>query len=356
LPLLTCCIFLYGIAHPPTRVAYAADVAASVGPLHQAAARGDVAQLRALLDGGARIDERGPFEWTALHEAVIAGKTAAASLLLDRGADPNARGQFDMTPMHWAAIKGSAQMVTLLARRGGRTDSRNLYGMTPLHNAADETTAEALLAAGANVAARDERGMTPLHTARAAMVVKTLMQAGGDMRVTSLSGLTPFDLGVVNALEPAGVSIQSLRAPARLKGMFARGSIMIRSVTELPLDDFAIQVESPACTVEAFPDRIARLAPAQILQVVLTLYRSPGVADGEQPLFFKLSAGTKQIGKFDLTVDTTRGETLEDQGWHKLGKGNVRPAPSRLHYVVYAAVPLLVVGAWLIARRRRKSK
>jgi hypothetical protein len=344
--------------HAPTREARAADAADAAAPsaLHQAAARGDVDQLRALLDGGARIDERGQFEWTALHEAVIAGKTAAASLLLDRGADPNARGQFDMTPMHWAAMKGSPQMVTLLARRGGRTDSRNLYGMTPLHDAADESTAEALLTAGAKVAARDDRGMTPLHTARAPMVVKTLMQAGGDMRVMSADGLTAFDLGVVNELEPAGVSIQSLRAPARLKRSFARGSITIRSVTERPLDDFAIQAESPVCNVEAFPDRIARLAPGQILQVILTLYRNPGVADGAYPVFFKLSSGTKEIGKFDLTVDTTRGETLEDQGWHRIGQGNLRPAPSRLHYVVYAAVPLLVVAAWLVARRRRKSK
>jgi hypothetical protein len=349
---------LGGDLHAPTRAAYAADGAteAPASPLHQAAARGDVAQLRALLDRGAQIDERGRFDRTALHEAVIAGKTAAAGLLLDRGADPNAPGQFDMTPMHWAAMKGSAQMVTLLARRGGRTDSRNLYGMTSLHDAADDTTAEALLAAGAKVAARDERGMTPLHTARSPMVVKTLMQSGGDMRITSLDGLTPFDLGVVSALEPAGVSIQSLRAPARLKRMFARGSITIRSVTELPLDDFAIHVESPACDVEAFPDKIARFAPGQIVQVILTLYRRPGVAEGEYPLFFALSAGTKEIGKFDLALDTTRGETLEDQGWHRLGKGNLRPAASRLHYVVYAAVPLLLVTVWLIARWRRKPK
>jgi hypothetical protein len=313
--------------------------------------------MRALLDGGARIDERGPFERTALHEAVIGGKIAAAGLLLDRGADPNARCQFDMTPMHWAAMKGLVEMVGLLARRGGRTDSRNLYGMTPLHNAASEDVALALLAAGAKVAARDDRGMTPLHTARAPMVVKTLMQAGGDMRVASIDGLTPFDLGVVNALEPAGVSIQSLRAPARLKRTFGRGSITIRSVTDLPLDDFAIHVESPACDlVEALPDRIARLAPGQVVQVVLTLYRRPDVADGEFPLFFTLSSGKKEIGKFDLTVDTTKGETLEDQGWHRIGKGNLRPAPSRLHYVAYAAVPLLMALVWLVARWRRKSK
>jgi hypothetical protein len=328
-----------------------------VSPLHQAAARGDVAQLRALLDRGAQIDERGRFDRTALHEAVIAGTTAAAGLLLDRGADPNARSQFDMTPMHWAAMKGSVEMVTLLARRGGRTDSRNLYGMTPLHNAADDTVAEALLTAGAKVAARDDRGMTPLHTARGPMVVKTLMQAGGDMRISSVDGLTPFDLGVVNTLEPAGVSIRALRAPARLRRGFARASITIRSVTDLPLDDFAIQVESPACdVVEAFPDKMARLAPAQIVQVVLTMYRRPGVAEGEYPLFFTLSAGNKQIGTFNLPVDTTVGETLEDQGWHRLGKGNLRPAPSRLHYVAYAAVPLLVALAWLIARWRRKQK
>jgi hypothetical protein len=311
--------------------------------------------LKSLLAAGAPVDQRGAFDWTPLHQAVIAGKTAAAALLLDRGADPNARGQFDMTPLHWAAMKGSAELVGLLARRGGRTDTRNVYGMTPLHDAANEDAAKALLAVGAKVSAQDERGMTPLHTARAPLVVKTLMEAGGDMRALSKDGLTPFDLGVVNALEPAGVSIQSRRAPARLRGVLGRGSITIRSVTEMPLDDFTISADSPACDeVDAFPDKIDRFAPGQVVQVVLTLFRSAGVAEGEYPLFFKLTSRGKEIGKFDLALDTSKGLTLEDQGWQRLGKGNIRPAPSRWRYAVYAAVPLLVVAAWLIARRRRK--
>jgi Ankyrin repeats (3 copies)/Ankyrin repeats (many copies) len=356
--ILACWIFLGIYPHRPTSAhAAATEDAGTITPLQEAAILGDIGQMRALLDAGAPIDQRGRFGRTALQEAVIAGKTDAASLLLDRGADPNAPSQFGMTPLHWAAMKGWPEMVGLLARRGGRPDARNAYGMTPLHDAANDEVAQALLAVGAKVSAKDDRGMTPLHTARGPMVVKTLMEAGGDMRVESKDGLTPFDLGVVNALEPAGVSIQSLRAPARLRGALGRTSITIRSVTDEPLDDFAISANSPACVeVEVFPDRIDRLAPAQILPVVLTLFRSPDAAQKEYPLFFTLSSRGKEIGAFDLPLDATKGLTLEDQGWHRLGRANIRPAPSRLRYVAFAVVPLLVVAAWLLARRRSKTK
>jgi hypothetical protein len=56
---------------------------------------------------------------------------------------------------------------------------------------------------------------------------------------------------------------------------------------------------------------------------------------------------------FDLRINTERREIPEDSGMIRLAKGSLRPAPSRLHYLAYVAVPLLVFGAWLLVRRRR---
>lgn len=54
-------------------------------PLDVAACRGDVEEVRALLDGGADVDARGEQGRTALHEAVGQGHAEVVQLLLTRG-------------------------------------------------------------------------------------------------------------------------------------------------------------------------------------------------------------------------------------------------------------------------------
>jgi hypothetical protein len=307
-----------------------------------------------MLEGGAAVDEKDRLEWTPLHWAAIAGRADAAALLLDRGADPNARGNLDMTPLHWAAIKGRAQVVTLLARRGARTDARNLYGMTPLHLVADEVAAKALLDAGAKADLVDDRGMMPLETARQGLVAKTLLQAGSDMRHRTHDGLTAMDLAVVESLDPVGLSILTRRAAMRVRGAHGRGVLTLRSVTERPFSDVLIKAESPACDVTLSPSALPVLLPAQMTDVVIELRRREGVPPGEHPIVFAVLSAGKLVGTFDLKIDTSTGITPEDRGMIKLGRANLRPAPSRWHYAVYLAVPLAVVVIWLWLRRRSR--
>jgi len=347
-------VIFFGAGSLPLAPRSARAAETGAGDLHRAAAQEDLGELRKLLDSSASVDEKDPSGWTPLDWAVIAGNTDAASLLLDRGADPNARSQLDMTPLHWAAIKGRADMVGLLTRRGGRTDARDVHGMTPLHDAADETVVQALLAAGAQLGAQDRRGMTPLHTARRGAVAKAMLKAGADFRIVSRDGLTALDLATFDALEPSGLSVWTRRADARLRGLIGRARLTIRSVSELPIEDLVVSATSPACDVVVLPGRIARLAPGQISDVVLSLARRQGIGDGELPLIVTVSVRGAEIGKLELKVDTTAGETAEDRGMVKLSKGSLRPAPSRLYYLVYALVPALVVAAWLLARRRSR--
>ena len=92
------------------------------GQLFDAARKGDVGRLAALLDAHPdklRAREQ-PYEWTLLHAAAHDGRLAAVELLLARGLDVNARETGDNTyAIHWAAAAGHLDVVQRLADAGG---------------------------------------------------------------------------------------------------------------------------------------------------------------------------------------------------------------------------------------------
>ncbi len=323
--------------------------------LHRAAAEGRVDRLRTLLERGAPIEGQDRNEWTALHWAAIEGQAAAVAWLLDRGADPNALGHFGMTPLHWAAVKGRAPVVSLLVGRGARTDAKNAYGMTPLHDAADDKVVHALLEGGAKLETPDDRGMSPLQTARQGVVAKALLVAGADMRHAAHDGSTSLNLAVVESLDPLGLSIQTKRADIRLRGQTGHAMLSLRSVTEQPFRDLGLVAESPACDrIYVYPESISELGPGQMADVKLFLTRRSGIVGQEYPVKFEVRTAGKLLGKFELKVDATTEETPEDRGMIRLGKASLRPAPPRIHYAIYAVVPIVVVIAWLASRRRSR--
>jgi ankyrin repeat protein len=92
------------------------------GQLFDAAKKGDVGALTALLDKHPdKLYVRNqPYEHTLLHLAAFAGHLAAVNLLLERGLDVNVREKGDNTyAMHWAAAAGHLDIVRRLADAGG---------------------------------------------------------------------------------------------------------------------------------------------------------------------------------------------------------------------------------------------
>jgi ankyrin repeat protein len=134
------------------------------------------------------------------------------SLRMDRGADTTL--EIGATPLLRAARGADLPAIERLVAKGALVDLPQREGITPLMVAVGAgassidtrgkfrteldalATAEALLAAGADLAVRDERGRTALHYAAAigySDVVKLLAERGAELSVVDTDGVTPLD-------------------------------------------------------------------------------------------------------------------------------------------------------------------
>jgi len=97
--------------------------------LRQAAAAGDIEQVKTLIAKGADVNERDLGGKTPLHYACEKGHTEVAKLLISRGADVNAVSSDRIMspdwrkPLHYAAMGGHKQTVELLISKGADINS-----------------------------------------------------------------------------------------------------------------------------------------------------------------------------------------------------------------------------------------
>jgi ankyrin repeat protein len=142
-------------------------------PIHDAARKGDVKKVTALLQSDPKlVGDRDNNGDTPLHVAALHGELAVAQVLLEAGADVNARNSYGaFTPGDLWSVLGSSNHkdpVALLRVHGVDTqDMKN--GYTPLHLAvfsvSHKKMVELLLSKGADVNARAASGATPLFFA-----------------------------------------------------------------------------------------------------------------------------------------------------------------------------------------------
>ena len=166
--------------------------------LHRAAASGEVALVRLLLDQGASIDARTRFRTpmhgreTALILASRAGHEEAVSLLLERHADMDLLDANHRSALSHSAQAGRLAIVQRLVGVGCAVDPVDDQDRTPLHWAiagGHELVALALIEAGADVDHRcpkEPAGYTPLHRCASMgpgmdAVAERLLEAGADV-------------------------------------------------------------------------------------------------------------------------------------------------------------------------------
>jgi cytohesin len=185
---------------------------AEAGSLRDAAARGELSEVRKLIEQGASVDRPGAAGLTPLHCAVGAGHLDIAELLLSHGAPVDGQDAGGRTPLHLAASGGSRSLVGFLMAHGAALDVVNKWGYTPLMAAARRgrhAAASVLAEAGAELGRPAGADTTALHVAAyrsgRAKVVDALLAAGADPNVRNSAGRTPLHLAA------AGGSVHAAR-------------------------------------------------------------------------------------------------------------------------------------------------
>jgi ankyrin repeat protein/truncated hemoglobin YjbI len=141
-------------------------------------------RVTVLLDYGARLDDHGRYELTALHYAVRGGKLPLIKLLLQGGAEADVLDDDGLTPLlHLSKTRSKANpipVMELLAAKGANLDARDGTQGTLLMHFARQGKAEPvrwLLAHGADRGARNKSGKTAAEIGRAhAGIVRLLTE------------------------------------------------------------------------------------------------------------------------------------------------------------------------------------
>lgn len=174
-------------------------------PLHEAAQRGDVAQLRTALEQGAQVDPRNRRGETPLLVATHHNQVEAARLLMAAGADVNAKDQIQDSPYLYAGARGHNEILKMTLQHGADLQSLNRYGGTALIPAAERghvETVRLLIAAGVDVNHINRLHWTALMEAivlgqggpQHVQIVQDLLAAGADPHIADAEGITPCSM------------------------------------------------------------------------------------------------------------------------------------------------------------------
>ena len=174
-------------------LALGAMVGAQATTVLEAARRGDLDAVRALLKQGADVNVAEGDGTTALHWAARAGDADLVQMLVYAGANVKAATRLGAyTPLMMAAQGGHSAAVAALLAGGSDVKATSTTGTTPLMFAAesgDTRTVTMLVEGGSDLNAKETAmGQTPLMFAAAydrVEVVKLLIAKGADMKATS---------------------------------------------------------------------------------------------------------------------------------------------------------------------------
>ncbi|HYG91399.1 MAG TPA: ankyrin repeat domain-containing protein [Azospirillum sp.] len=191
--------FIVGLTLPTLQAAET-----PVGPLHRAAAAGNLTEVKRLIADGMPADERDAQRRPPLLLAVEGGHDAIAKALLDAGASPNAQADNRDTPWLLAGAKGRTEMLAVMLAAGPDLSIRNRFGgnaLIPACERAHVDTVRLLLGTAIDVNHVNDLGWTCLLEAvilgdggpRHQTVTQLVLEAGADPNHADREGLTPLD-------------------------------------------------------------------------------------------------------------------------------------------------------------------
>ena len=184
--------------------------------LYQAAANGDIEQVKNLIAQGADVNAEVAIGWSPLLAAVDEGHTQVVKVLLEHGAKVD-DGHGWYTPLYYAIKNGHKEIVKTLISGGADVNTSphedHRQGYSPLLYAifySHPDIAKTLIDAGADVNAEDEDGWTPLRIAlrRAPNVAKQFIGTG--VKISAFhNAILEGDLAKVKQLVESGMDIDA---------------------------------------------------------------------------------------------------------------------------------------------------
>jgi ankyrin repeat protein len=200
--------------HSPTSMIKPTDIDDDAWAVITAAADGDVAGMRRLLDRDPTLSGKGYFYTPPIHFAVREGHSEIVQMLLDAGADSEWNGHYGDSLIDMAKERGHDDVASILEKtrdRRGRTPAAETREDHAIHLAAekgDVGRVRELLDADPTLLNRGDRaGGTPLHRAvlgRATAVIKFLLDRGANIHAIhgaglgSSGGYGPHDLQAID--------------------------------------------------------------------------------------------------------------------------------------------------------------
>ncbi|KAF0721988.1 hypothetical protein Ae201684_018769 [Aphanomyces euteiches] len=166
--------------------------------MFEAAEKGDVDSIRALLTKGASVNMTNENRQTPLYVASRGGHLEVVKELLAQGASADTRDKDGQTPFYVALSRGYLDVVKEMLVQGASVDAADKYRPTPLCVASSEghlDVVKELLAQGASVNLTGVYGQAPLYVASRGGhidVVKELLAHGGSIDMMNEDGRTPL--------------------------------------------------------------------------------------------------------------------------------------------------------------------
>jgi ankyrin repeat protein len=104
--------------------------------IHEAAAKGDLADVKRHLQKGTDVNSKDNNDWTPLLYSAFYGKQDVVKFLVSKGADVNAKSvATGWTTLYVAADKGHFEVVKILVSAGANVNAKDIVGMTPIRAA-----------------------------------------------------------------------------------------------------------------------------------------------------------------------------------------------------------------------------
>jgi len=160
-------------------------------PLIEAVACGSIADVTAIVENGAQLEERDYWERTAWLFAIQTGDLAKATYLLEHDADRKACGRCRKPPLFYAIESGHIPMLKWLIEIGADIEQTDQFGHTALRTAVEycsDESVDVLLQAAAKVNHESDTGPALAYANSRAVALK-LMDAGADPQYLTNHGV-----------------------------------------------------------------------------------------------------------------------------------------------------------------------